>query len=166
VGGHDQEPFDLLRPEDERHLLWLFDAIDLGSQIVPTQRHLEQELDARHDAVAIADATSAFDKVKLEQSHVVGCRGIRRALQPSRETLATMNMTALRVPIEITRRQVFKHALSQRCGGRNGIHGKLLFIEVEISIFRTGFPISFPANSMVVARQRTSRNATGYGVAT
>ena len=51
--------------------------IDLGDQIMPAQRHLEQELDAGHDPVAVRNTRAALDQVQLERLDLIGCRRIR-----------------------------------------------------------------------------------------
>ena len=89
--------------------------IDLGGKIVPSHRHAQQELDARHDAVAIADGEPFFfDQRQLEPAHVVGCRRLRRAFEESGEPLATVDMAAQRMTPEFARTDVVDHALTQR----------------------------------------------------
>ncbi len=89
--------------------------VDLGGQIVPAQRHAEQEPHPRHDAVTIADGEPFFfDERQLELAHVVGCRRLRRAFEESGEPLATVEMAAQRMTPEFARTDVVDHALTQR----------------------------------------------------
>jgi len=67
-----EESYQHSRFETARVISGHLDVIDLRGEIMPTQRDAEQELDAAHDAVAIADARAALDQTELEAAHVVG----------------------------------------------------------------------------------------------
>jgi hypothetical protein len=60
--------------------LGLAHVIDLGGEIVPAHRHLQQELHAGHDAVAIASASATVDEMELEVADVICGRCFRRTL--------------------------------------------------------------------------------------
>ena len=90
--GHCQQALGLVRAHDQRYLLRLLDVIDLGGEIVPPQRDAEQEPQARHRAVACADAQPALGQVQLEPADVVGGRRVGRALQEGREPLAAVDV--------------------------------------------------------------------------
>src|SRR6185312_15695984 len=98
---------------------------DLGRQIVATQRDAEQEPHPGHDPIAIADARTALDEVQLEMPHLVGRCRIGRTLQPGGEPLATMDVAALRVWVELARSHIFDHTLTQRTDLVSLAHGEL-----------------------------------------
>ena len=68
---HDEKTTGLARAHDQRQSLRLLEVIDLGGKIMPPQRHAEEELHARHDAVAIADADTALGQIQLKPADVV-----------------------------------------------------------------------------------------------
>jgi hypothetical protein len=109
---HDHEPLGLARAHDQRQLDRLLQVIDLRRQIMPAQRHLEQELHTRHDPVAIADADAALGQMQLETSDVVGRRRLGRALQERGEPRAAMEMAALAMPAPLARVHILDHALA------------------------------------------------------
>src|SRR5262245_31994203 len=86
----------LLRAKHVGHHLGRSRMIDLGEDIVPPHRHLQQELDAGHDAVAVVNAPAAVDEMLLEAAHIVGCRRLGRTAEEGREMLAREDMAALR----------------------------------------------------------------------
>jgi hypothetical protein len=49
----------------------------LSGEIVPPERHTQQEPHPGHDAVTIADAEPVLDQVQLEPADIVGGGGIR-----------------------------------------------------------------------------------------
>jgi hypothetical protein len=100
-------------------------VIALGDEIVPQHRHLQQELDAGHDAVAVVDAPAAVDQVPLEAAHIVGCRRLGRTAQVGRELLAGEDMAALRAECELAGNHVIDHALAQRGTDIRGRHREL-----------------------------------------
>jgi hypothetical protein len=99
-------------------------VIDLGDEIVPPHRHLQQELDAGHDAVAVVNAPAAVDEMPLEAAHVVGRRRLGRTAEVGRELLAGKDMAALRAGHELAGNHV-DHALAQRGTGVRGRHREL-----------------------------------------
>jgi hypothetical protein len=74
--GHRQQAFRLVLIEDHRNLLRLLDVVDLEREIVPPQRHAEQEAQARHGGIARDGANTGLGKMQLEQTDVVGRRRI------------------------------------------------------------------------------------------
>ena len=69
--------------------------VDLGRQIVPPQRHAEQELHPGHDPVAIADTEAGLRQMQLKAANVVGGRRIGGAFEECCEALAAMDVAAL-----------------------------------------------------------------------
>src|SRR5208337_319164 len=74
---------------------------------------------------AVADAGPALDEVQLEAAHLVGRRRIGRAFEPGGEPLAAIDVAALRVRVELARRHVFDHSLTQRTDSVGLAHGVL-----------------------------------------
>ena len=105
---------DLLRARTSGTFCGSSQVIDLGRQIVPAQRHPEQELHAGHHAVAVEDAGAALDQMQLEAAHIVGRCRLGRAPEERREQLAGADMAALRGRPEIAGSHVLDHALAQR----------------------------------------------------
>src|SRR5258707_2542765 len=97
----------------------------LGRQIVATERDAEQEPHPGHDPIAVADARPALDQVQLKSPHLVGRCRIGRAFEPGGETLATVNVAALRVWVELARSHVLDHTLTQRTDSVSLAHGEL-----------------------------------------
>jgi hypothetical protein len=114
LGAHREQLNDLLGGEYDGNRLGLPEVIDLGDEIVPPHRHLQQELDAGHDAVAVVNAPAAVDEMPLEAAHIVGCRRLGRTAQVGRELLACEDIAALRAPRELAGNHVLDHALAQR----------------------------------------------------
>src|ERR1700756_4504169 len=79
-----------------------------------------------HDPIAVADAGPALDEVQLKSADLVGGCRIGRTLQPNSEPLATVNVAALRVLVELARCHVFDHTLTQRTDSVSLAHGELL----------------------------------------
>jgi hypothetical protein len=104
---------------------WFLHVPDLGRQIVTPHRDAEQETHSGHDPVAIANARAALDQVQLEAPYVFGGRRIGRALEPRGETLAAVDMAALRVRVQLARGHVFDHTLAQRTDDVGLAHGGL-----------------------------------------
>src|SRR5215475_10722531 len=98
--------------------------VDLGHQIVPSQRDAEQELHPGHDPVAITSAETGVNQVQLEAANVVGSGRVRRALQERRKPPAAVDVAALRMGPEIACRHVLDHALTQRANGVSPSHGE------------------------------------------
>jgi len=130
AGRHRQEPPDLVPAQHRRDLPRLLQVVDLGSQIVPAQRHPQQELHPGHDPVAMHDAHPALGREQLEPADVVRRRRRRRAPRESREARTTAEMIASALPAESARPHVFDHPLTQRRGrgvaggGALDVHGK------------------------------------------
>src|SRR5262249_39483065 len=114
---HLDDPFHLLRCQHLRQLQRLLQVIDLGGKIMPAQRHLQQEPQSRHDAVAVGDAAAALHHALLEGADVVGGGSVGRALEERGKPLAAVDVAALRVPPEVARDHVVDHALAQRADG-------------------------------------------------
>jgi hypothetical protein len=57
--------------------------------------------------------------------HLVGRSRVGRTLQPGGEPLATMDVTALRVRVELARSHIFDHTLTQRADSVSLAHGEL-----------------------------------------
>src|SRR4051812_38080493 len=93
------------------HFVQVFGRRDYG---LTTERDAEQEPHPGHDPIAVADARPALDQVQLKSAHLVGRCRIGRAFEPGSETLATVNVAALRVRGELARSHVLDHALTQR----------------------------------------------------
>ena len=74
----------------------------------------------------IAGAGAALDEVQLEEAHLVGGRCIGRTFEPGGEPLATIDMAALRVRVELARGHVFDHTLEQRTDRVGLAHRALL----------------------------------------
>jgi len=55
---------------------------------MPSERHPEQKLDARHRLVARANAGASLHEMKLKMLHIISRRRVRGAPQPSGKTLA------------------------------------------------------------------------------
>src|ERR671918_2380365 len=123
--SHGEETLRLLGTHDQRKPLWLFEVVDLGGQVQAPERHAEQELNAGHDAVAIADARPALHQVQLEAADVIGGGGVRRAVPEKGEPLAAVDVASLRVGPELPGVHVLDHALAQRADRTSG-HGKRL----------------------------------------
>jgi hypothetical protein len=98
---------------------------DLGRQIVATQRDAEQEPHPGHDPIAVTDARTALNEIQLKSAHLVGCCRIGRAFEPGGEPLATVNVAALRVWVELARSHILEHTLTQRTGSVSPAHGEL-----------------------------------------
>src|SRR5262245_36333314 len=60
AAGHGKQPLGLLGTHGQRQLLRFLKVKDLCREIVPPQRHAEQELHPGHDAIAIADAETTL----------------------------------------------------------------------------------------------------------
>src|SRR5208337_1615012 len=89
------------------------------------QRHAEQEPQPGHDTVAIADADIGLGQVQLEVADVLKCSRVRRPLEKRSETLAAVNVAALRARTELARVHVLDHPLAQRADSI-GSHRQLL----------------------------------------
>jgi hypothetical protein len=124
--GHRQEAPGLVLAERERHLLRLVEMIDLGRQIVPAQRHPEQEAQARHGGIAGDDADFGLGQMQLESTDVVGGRRVGRALQPGCEPLVGPNAALVRGGSELAAGHVLDHALAERIERGNVEHEEFL----------------------------------------
>src|ERR1700730_5148166 len=128
---HGQDTLDLLRAQHRRQPLGLLDVPNLGRQIVATERDAEQEPHPGHDPIAVANARPALDQVQLKSAHHVGRCRIGRAFKPGSETLATVNVAALRVRGELARSHVLDHALTQRTDSGSVARGSSILSEVD-----------------------------------
>src|SRR3954464_8799343 len=79
----------------------------------------------RRSVFAVTDARTALDEVQLESAHLVGRCRIGRAFEPGGEPLATIDVAALRVRVELARRHIFDHTLTQRTDSVGLAHGEL-----------------------------------------
>ncbi len=62
--------------------------VDLDRQIVPAQRHAEQEAQSPvMVALRVHDADAGLGQMQLEQTDIVGRGRVGRALQPGRKSL-------------------------------------------------------------------------------
>src|SRR4029077_3669363 len=67
----------------------------------------------------------ALDEIQLKSPHLVGrCRS-GRAFEPGGEPLATVDVAALRVRVELARSHIFDHTLTQRTDRVGLAHGEL-----------------------------------------
>jgi hypothetical protein len=113
----------------------------LCGQVQAPERHAKQELNAGHDAVAIADARPALHQVQLEAADVIGAGGVRRALQERGEPPAAVDVASLR------RGPSWRAFMSSVMLWRNGLIERVVMadaslVEVVTSIFRKAFPAS------------------------
>src|SRR5260370_15040699 len=76
--------------------------------------------------IAVADARTALDEVQLKSAYLVGRCRIGRAFEPCGEPLATLDVAALSVWVELARSHIFDHMLTQRTDGVSLAHGELL----------------------------------------
>jgi hypothetical protein len=66
------------------------------------------------------------ERLKLPHRRgIVGCCRIGRAFEPGGEPLATVNVAALRVWVELARSHILEHTLTQRTGSVSPAHGEL-----------------------------------------
>src|SRR3981189_3744587 len=145
-----------------RQPLGLLDVPDLGRQIVATERDAEQEPHPGHDPIAVADAPPAPAPVQLKPAHLVGRCRIGRAFEPGGEPLAALDMTTLRVWVELERSNVLDHALTQRTDSGSVAHGNSILSEVDnpsisvrLSQTRQCCPLSqLPASRLLPPAQR------------
>src|SRR6478672_11309611 len=121
AAGDGEEPAHLIRAHHLRDLLRLAQVINLGSEVEPPQRHAKQKSHPGHDPVAVADADARLSQVQLKKTHVLACRGVRRALEKRSEPLAAVDVASLGVRTELARVHVFDHTLTQR-GDSLGCH--------------------------------------------
>jgi hypothetical protein len=64
-------------------------------------------------------------RLQLKSAYFVGRCRIGRTLQPGSEPLATMDVAALRVRVELARSHIFDHTLTQRTDDVSLAHGEL-----------------------------------------
>jgi hypothetical protein len=76
-------------------------VVDLGGQIVPPQRDVEQKPHPGHDPVAIADAQPALDQMQLEAADDVGARRVGRPAEKCGEPLAAVDVASVRVRLSL-----------------------------------------------------------------
>jgi hypothetical protein len=92
-----EEALDLIRAHHRRDLARLADLIELGRNVAPAQRHPQQELHTRHDAIAIADGEPAPGQIQLEATDGIGAGSLRRASEKSGKPLAAADIMPLRL---------------------------------------------------------------------
>ena len=61
-----QQALGLVLIEDQRDFLRFLDVVDLEREIVPPERHAEQEAQARHGGIARDGANTSLGKMQLE----------------------------------------------------------------------------------------------------
>jgi len=112
--------------------MWAAHRHQAARQIPPANRHREQEAQRRYGAVDGCRAGAASMLVQLEVAQILGRRGIGRTAQEDGETPDVPDVVVLRVRSQAPHHHVMLHALTERadrCAGRDGIHGRFLFVE-------------------------------------
>ena len=89
-------------------------------QIVPFERHLEEEPERSDGGVDARRAHMGLRHVQLIQTKILAGGGIRRAAEEGREVPDVADVVLLGLLREMTRRHVFDHALTQRADGLVG----------------------------------------------
>jgi hypothetical protein len=101
---------------------------DLGRQIVPTHRHLQQKAQAGHRAVAVLERQAALDQMQLEQADIIGGGRVGRPLQIGREPLAGAHVTLLRLQNKAAR------TMSSIMRWRSGLIARLVVAGTMVGI--------------------------------
>src|SRR3982074_1114675 len=99
--------------------------------------------------------------MQLKSARLVGRCRIWRAFEPGGEPLATVNVAALRVRVELARSHVLDHALTQRTDSSSVAHGNSILSEVDNTSIsgrgsqtRHGCPLSqLPASRLLPTAQ-------------
>ena len=82
-------------------------------------------------ALPISDARPALDQVQLKSAHLVGRCCVGRAFEPGGEPPAALDVTTLRVWVELARSHVLDHALTQRTDSGSVAHGRSILSEID-----------------------------------
>ena len=94
-------------------------ALNLGHQLAPIERGVEEELQAGDRRVKRDRRGALLDQVQLEATQVLGARSVGRALKKDSELAYRTNIAGLRLGLELAHVHVLEHALTQRRDARS-----------------------------------------------